>query len=171
MTSFGNLITDIGLSEIDAMVGQNISVGQVGPSRLPAGSVNVEMPPPEGLTVQEKFPQRLKLHPGRSAKTFLKDFEINPPTMLDPEHNTINLSKDEVMQFARAFSLQVILTSYGLVEDLLLPVRSAGTLGILTAAWVFPFSKCCCVCSRRQCGFSDKVLAANSFLFYAPVCE
>ena len=45
MTSAGGVTTDIGLSEIDATVGEHASVRQAVPSRITAESLTVGMPP------------------------------------------------------------------------------------------------------------------------------
>ena len=55
-------------------------------------------------------------------------FEFNPSTVLDRGHITITFSANQVIQFARAVSLEVTLGSYGLLEDLLLRARGSGQL-------------------------------------------
>ena len=81
-TSVGGIPIDIGLSEIDAVVGKHALVGQAGPSRFVVESVNVLMRPRDKLTAQQQFPQRSKFYPSQYAKTLLKHFfEMNPPTV------------------------------------------------------------------------------------------
>ena len=47
-------------------------------------------------------------------------FERRPPTVLDPGHTTISLSADQMIEFAKAVVLEVILATCGLLEELLL---------------------------------------------------
>ena len=46
---------DIGFSEIDAIFGEYVSGGQIGPTRFSVENVNFGMPPREELAAQEKF--------------------------------------------------------------------------------------------------------------------
>ena len=65
--------------------------------------------------------QRSSFYPSQSAKTLLKEFfELNPPTHLDPTHQTARLSSNQMIPFARFVGLEVVLASYGLLEDLLM---------------------------------------------------
>ena len=58
--------------------------------------------------------------PSQSAKTFLKEFfELNPPTRLDPAHQTTSLTSSQMIQFVRAVGIEVALALYGMSEDLL----------------------------------------------------
>ena len=52
------MTTDIGLSEIDAMLEQNVSVGQVRPSKFPVENAKVDIPHREVLAAQAKFLQQ-----------------------------------------------------------------------------------------------------------------
>ena len=56
-------------------------------------------------------------------------FELNPPTVLDPGLTTTSSSADHITHFARAVGLEVTLSSYGLLEDLLLRARRVGSPG------------------------------------------
>ena len=53
-------------------------------------------------------------------------FELNRPTHLDPSHPTTSFSADQMIQFTRAVGLELSLTSYGMLEDLLLKARVGG---------------------------------------------
>ena len=121
--------TDIGLSDIDAMIGQGTSTGKIGPTGFFSRNMKVEMPPREGLAAQERFSQKAKFYPSQSAKTLLEDFfEINASPVLDLDHITNGFSANEMIQFARAVGLLFTLASYGLLEDLLLRARRTGSL-------------------------------------------
>ena len=48
---------------------------------------------------------------------------MNPPTHLDPSHETTSFSADQRIQFARAVGLEMSLASYSMLEDLLLKAR------------------------------------------------
>ena len=56
-------------------------------------------------------------------------FEHNPPTHLDPTHQTTSFSADQMIQFARAVVLEVSLASFGMLEDLLLKTNLIGRGG------------------------------------------
>ena len=71
--------------------------------------------------------ERSRYYPSQSAKSLLKDFfELNPPTHLDPSHQTTSFSADQMIQFARAVGLEVSLASYGILEDMLVKARVGG---------------------------------------------
>ena len=71
---------------------------------------------------------RTKYYASQSAKSLLKDFfEHNPPTHLDATHQTTSVSADQMIQFARAVGLEVSLTSFGMLEDLLLKANLIGS--------------------------------------------
>ena len=75
--------------------------------------------------------QQSSYYPSQSAKTLPKEFfEVNPPTHLDPSHQTTCLSSGQI-QFARAVGLQVALASYGLLEELLVEseIGNRGSVG------------------------------------------
>ena len=57
LTSVGGMSTEIGLSNIDAMVGQCNPSGQAGPSRNPVELAIADMQLLEKLTAEEKFLQ------------------------------------------------------------------------------------------------------------------
>ena len=102
--------------------------------------------PLEELPAQEKFPQLSRFYPSQSARTLLKHFsELNPPTVLVPGHTTTSLSTDQMIQFARAVSLEVSLASYGLLEHLLSRARSTSNLGVrgLPDCWASPGEVSC----------------------------
>ena len=99
---------DIGLSEVDALIGETDSVGQVGPARFPVESVKVEMPPREELTAQNKFLKPSMFYPSQSAKILLKGFlEPNSIMVLHLGHTTTKFSADQTIQLAGAVSSDV----------------------------------------------------------------
>ena len=57
LTSVGRMSTDIGLSDINEMVGQCSPSGQTGPPRTPVVSRGANMPPSEEFIAREKLPQ------------------------------------------------------------------------------------------------------------------
>ena len=70
MTSAEIAGTDIGLSDIDAMIGQSAATGETGASEFSSRNLNVEMPPREELAAQEKFCQRSRFYPCQSRKFY-----------------------------------------------------------------------------------------------------
>ena len=57
-TTTGGLSTEIGRSEVDAMVGQSTSTDRVDMPLFSGTSLDFEMPPREKLIVRWKLPQR-----------------------------------------------------------------------------------------------------------------
>ena len=55
---------------------------------------------------------------------------MNPPNILDPGHTTTRLSAEQMIHFARVVGLEVTLTSYGLLEDLILRARAVKGFGV-----------------------------------------
>ena len=95
VTSIIGLTTEIELSEMDEMIGQGqIRVNLKFPY-LGETSGGCELSPREELIAREHFLARSKYYFTQSTKTLLKDFFVlNPPTVLDPFHNTASLSAD-----------------------------------------------------------------------------
>ena len=60
--------TDIGLSDIDAIIGQGTSTGKIKPTWFSSRNTNVELPLRVELAAQEKFSQRAKYYPSQSAR-------------------------------------------------------------------------------------------------------
>ena len=74
--------------------------------------------------------ERTKYYPSQSAKSLLKGFfELNPPTHLDSTHQTTSFSADQMIKFPRAVGLKVSLSSFGMLEDLLLKSNLIGRRG------------------------------------------
>ena len=65
--------TDIGLSDIDAMIGQGAATGQIGPSGFSSRNLIVEMPPQKEFAAQEKVCQRSRYYPSQAAKNFKRN--------------------------------------------------------------------------------------------------
>ena len=56
-------------------------------------------------------------------KTLLKEcFADNPPVQLDPHQHLTGMSSDQMIQFARVIGLEVSLTTFGMLEDVLLKI-------------------------------------------------
>ena len=128
-TSTGGLTIEIGLSEIDDMIGQGPSTSHFNDPLFGGTSVGSEMPPREELIAHENFSTKREYYPDQSATTLLEDFFVlNPPTLLDPGHTTTSLSADQMIQFSRAVGLEVTLASKGPLEDLLVRSRGVGAL-------------------------------------------
>ena len=74
--------------------------------------------------------QRRNYYPSQSAKSLLQElFELNPPTHLDPTHQTrisvrVNWSSSPIL-----FEMQLALASYGMLEDLLVKFGFGNFLG------------------------------------------
>ena len=114
--------TDIGLSEIEctlrvvAVECDHVTVG--------AGVLQVKEASFSGFfpRVSDGFrTERSRYYPNQSAKTLLTGtVEHYPPTYLDPTHITASLCLDQMIQFARAVVLELALSPYGVLEDMLL---------------------------------------------------
>ena len=77
-----------------------------------------------GITVQHVLGAgRSNSYPRDSARTLLKEcFADNPPIQLDTHHQLTEMSSDQMIQFARAVGLEVLLATFGLLEDVLFKV-------------------------------------------------
>ena len=129
--SNGGLTTEIGLSEVYVMVVQTMSTGRVGMPLWSGISLVFAVLRREKLSANGILSHRSMYYPSQSAKTLLKDFFVsNPHTLLDPGHTKINLSADQMIQFARAVGLAVALASLGLLEDLLFRARGCGPVDV-----------------------------------------
>ena len=127
-------MTEFRLSEVDAMVGQGTSVGCLGAPTLVEAALGFGSPPGRKLVSAEKCFRRSKYYPSQSAKTMLKDFfNLHSRKTLNPGHTTTSLSADQMIQFSRAFVVEVILSWNGLLEDFL--VRSPG-VSVVGLRWV-----------------------------------
>ena len=128
------MMTEIGVSELDAMVDQMTCAWRVGAPTLRIAVSAFELPPSEELVSGEKVFQPTKYYPSQSAKTLLKDpFELNIPTVLDTGNTTTNITADGVTQFARTVGPEVNVTSLGLLEYLLvrsIEVCAVGSHGV-----------------------------------------
>ena len=135
-------LTEVGLYEREAMaraktdgMGPDLNVGtSSGFVRVPTvGSSSVP-------TAVETT--RTKYYPSQSAKSLLKDFfELNPPTHVDPAPQTTSFTADQMIQFAKAVDLEVLLASFGMLEELLKAKLNGG----------------------RSCGVVEKVSGRSSF--------
>ena len=122
-TSTGGLTNQFGLSEVNEMIGQELSTIRASFPVFGEKSLGIELPPREELVRSAIVCQRSNYYPSQPAKALLKDcFELNSTTVLDLEHTTTNLNADQMIQFACPVGLEVTLASYSLFEGLL--VRS-----------------------------------------------
>ena len=92
VASTSAMVSEIGLPEKDASVGQGTSSGRVDAPTLCEATLVFELPSREELVSGAKFSKRSKYYPRQSAKTSMKDFfELKPPAVLDARHTTTNL--------------------------------------------------------------------------------
>ena len=121
----GRDFTSGGFSTLEAIAKKRADEQDGGLFELASGDGMVRVPQVESIVEEEKAgAEKSRSYPSKSAKSLLKDFfELNPPTRLDPSHSTTSFSADQMTQFARAVGLEVSLTSYGMLEDLLLKAR------------------------------------------------
>ena len=113
--------TDYGTPELEPIARRR--VGDLSGGRVceTAGS---DFPGFSGGTVQPGLGAgRSKYYPSESARTLLKEcFSDNPPVQLDPHQQLTGMSSDRMIQFARAFGLEVSLATFGMLEDVLLKI-------------------------------------------------
>ena len=82
VTLTSGLTTEIGLSEMDDMVGQGPSTSNFNVFLFGGISLGCDLPPREELFAREVFPARSKHYLSQSAKTLFKDFSgMNPPAV------------------------------------------------------------------------------------------
>ena len=67
-------MTEIGLPEVDAMVGQGKSAGRVGAPLVGRTALGFELTPSQKLVGNEKFSQQSKKYASQSTQTMLKHF-------------------------------------------------------------------------------------------------
>ena len=123
--------TDYGTSELESIARRRVG-------SLSGGRVFEEpdLPTVSGATVRPDLGVgRSKYYPSESARTLLKEcFADNPPVQLDPHQQVTGMSSDQMIQFARAVSLEVSWATFGMLEDVLLKIgeksgRSVGEKG------------------------------------------
>ena len=92
-TSTIGLTTEIGLSEIDEMIGQGPTTSHFKVALFGGNFWGVNYLHVKKLIARGDFPTRTKYYLSQSTKTLLKDFFVlNPPTVLDPGRTTTSLS-------------------------------------------------------------------------------
>ena len=124
----GSGFTSGGFSTLEAIAKKRADERDRGLFEVSSGGGMFRVPQVESIVGEERVgAERGRYYPSQSAKSLLKDFfELNPPTHLDPNHQTTSFSADQMIQFARAVGLEVSLASYGMLEDLLLKARVGG---------------------------------------------
>ena len=123
-------LTEFGLSELEMMARAKAQV--LGPDFHVVSSDGMVRVPTVGSSggLPDANAVRTKYYPSQSAKSLLKDFfEHNPLAHLDALHQTTSFSADKMIQFARAVGLEVSITSFGMLEDLLLKANLIGRRG------------------------------------------
>ena len=113
--------TDYGTSELESIARKRVDV--VGGERI-WEAAGLELPGSSGITVQHGLgTARSKYYRSESARTLLKEcFANNPPVQLDPQQRLTGMSSDQMIQFASAIGLEVSLSIYGGLEDVLLKI-------------------------------------------------
>ena len=116
--------TDYGTSELESIARRRVGdlsggggggVCETAGSDLPVFSVGTVQP---GLGAG-----RSKYYPSESARTLLKEcFADNPPVQLDHHQQLTRMSSDQMIQFARAIGLEVVLATFAMLEDVLLKI-------------------------------------------------
>ena len=125
------MVTEIGPSEMDAMVLQGTSGRRVGALRLCDATSAFKLPPREELVSGKKFSERSNLYACQSAKTWLRDFfELISPTVWHSGHNTTSHSAHQMDQFALSVGFEVEFAYHELLEDLLVPSRGICAIGL-----------------------------------------
>ena len=110
--STSGMMTELGFSHMDAMVGHDTSAIPVGATTLGEAALGFELPPKEKFVSGKEFSQWSKIYPSQSTKTLFQDiFELNLPTILDLCHATTSVGTKQVIHFARELSLEVTLAS------------------------------------------------------------
>ena len=124
----GSEFTSGGFSTLEVIAKIRADEQDRGLFGLSSGDGMVRVPQVESIDGEGRVgAERSRYYPSQSAKSLLKDFfELNPPTHLDPSHQTTSFSADQMIQFARAVGLEVSLASYGMLEDMLLKARVGG---------------------------------------------
>ena len=123
-------LTEFGLSELEMMA--RAKAQGLGPDSHVVSSDGMVRVPTVGSSggLPDANAVRTKYYPSQSAKSLLQDFfEQNPPTHLDATHQTTSFSADQMIQFARAVSLEVSIASFGMLEDMLLKAILIGRRG------------------------------------------
>ena len=125
--------TDYGTSEVESIARK--PVDDVSGRRFLEAAA-LDLPGSSGTKVQHGLGTgSSKYYPSESARTLLKKcFADNPPEQLDPHQQLTGMSSDQMIQFARSIGLEVLLASFGLLEDVLLKiggkaVRNVGDKG------------------------------------------
>ena len=125
--------TDYGTSELESIARRR--VGSLSGGRV-FEVAEPDLPTVSGATVRPDLGVgRSKYCPSESARTLLKEcFADNPPLQLDPHQQVTGMNSDQMIQFARAVGLEVCLTTFGMLEDVLLKIggksgRSVGEKG------------------------------------------
>ena len=111
--------TEFGTSELESIARRR--VGSLSGGRV-FEVAESDLPSVFGATVQPGLGAgRSKYYPSESARTLLKEcFADNPPLQLDPRQQVTGMSSDQMIQFARAFGLEVSSATFGMLEDVLL---------------------------------------------------
>ena len=124
----GSEFTSGGFSALEEIAKKRADEQDRGLFGLSSGDGMVRVPQVESIDGEGRVgAERIRYYPSQSAKSLLKDFfELNPPTHLDPSHQTTSFSADQMIQFARAVRLEVSLASYGMLEDMLVKARVGG---------------------------------------------
>ena len=95
-----------------------VFAAECNPLTICASAQRVEQP-----GVLGSFPgvtEQIRYHPFQSGKNLTKRaFEQNPVILFDLNHFTTSLTVDQMIPFARAVGLEVEVSSYGLLEDML----------------------------------------------------
>ena len=92
-------------------------------------AAGLDLPGSFGTTVQHGLStERSKYYPSEFARTLLKEcFADNPPVQLDPHQQMTGMSSDQMIQFAGAIGLEVSLSTFEMLEDVLL--KNGGKAG------------------------------------------
>ena len=113
--------TDYGTSELESIARKRVDVVRGGKV---CGASGLDLPSSSVTTVLNGLGTgRSKCFPSESARTLLKEcFADNPPVPLDPHQQLTGMSSDQMIQFARAIGLEVLLATFGMLEDVLLKI-------------------------------------------------
>ena len=116
---FGLDDTEYGTSELESIAGRRVD--DVSGTTVHEGA-GMALPCSSGTTVQHGLcTGRSNYYPSDSATTLLKEcFADNPPVQLDPHQQLTGMSSNRMVQITRAIGLEVLLATFGMLEDVLL---------------------------------------------------
>ena len=123
-------LIELGLSELEVMA--TAKAGEMGLG-FNVDSNDGEIPVPtigsSGI-LPDVDAVRTKHYRSQSAKSLLKDFfEHSPPVSLDAVHQTTSFSADQMIPFAKDVGLEVSLSSFVMLDDILLQINLIGRGG------------------------------------------